>query len=106
MSQASERVNRMSFSATLAMTQKARELKQQGNDVISLSIGEPDFNPPQFIQDAAIKAMQDGFNGYSPVPGYQDLREAIVKKFKRDNHLNYSTEQHIVTGKQIGRAHV
>mgnify|MGYP003599829930 CR=1 FL=1 len=97
MSQASERVNRMSFSATLAMTQKARELKQQGHDVISLSIGEPDFNPPQFIQDAAIRAMKEGFNGYSPVPGYQDLREAIVKKFKRDNNLNYNVEQIIVS---------
>lgn len=97
MSKVSQRVQNMSFSATLAMTQKARELKAQGHDVISLSIGEPDFNPPEFIQDAAIKAIKEGFNSYTPVPGYAELREAIAKKFKRDNNLDYSPEQIVVS---------
>ncbi len=97
MSDVSQRVKKMSFSATLAMTQKARELKTKGHDVISLSIGEPDFNPPKFIQEAAIEAIKDGFNSYTPVPGYLELREAIVSKFKRDNNLDYTAEQIIVS---------
>ncbi|APD06146.1 aspartate transaminase [Flavobacteriaceae bacterium UJ101] len=97
MSQVSQRVQKMSFSATLAMTQKARELKAKGHDVISLSIGEPDFNPPEFIQEAAITAIKEGFNSYTPVPGYAELREAISNKFKRDNNLDYSTEQIVVS---------
>ncbi len=97
MSDVSQRVKKMSFSATLAMTQKARELKAKGHDVISLSIGEPDFNPPKFIQEAAIEAIKDGFNSYTPVPGYLELREAIVSKFKRDNNLDYTAEQIIVS---------
>lgn len=97
MSEVSQRVQKMSFSATLAMTQKARELKAKGHDVISLSIGEPDFNPPEFIQEAAISAIKEGFNSYTPVPGYPELREAIANKFKRDNHLDYSAEQIVVS---------
>lgn len=97
MSKISQRVQKMSFSATLAMTQKARELKSKGHDVISLSIGEPDFNPPEFIQEAAISAIKEGFNSYTPVPGYAELREAISYKFKRDNNLDYSPEQIVVS---------
>jgi len=95
--QISERVQKMSFSATLAMMQKARELKAKGHDIISLSVGEPDFNPPEFIQKAAIEAIKGGFNSYTPVPGYPELREAIVKKFKRDNNLEYKPEQIVVS---------
>ena len=97
MSDVSKRIQNMSFSATLAMTQKAREIKAKGHDVISLSIGEPDFDPPEFIQEAAITAMKEGFNSYTPVPGYIELREAIAAKFKRDNELDYSAEQIVVS---------
>ncbi|MFV0530603.1 MAG: pyridoxal phosphate-dependent aminotransferase [Flavobacteriales bacterium] len=97
MSKVSQRVQNMSFSATLAMTQKARELADKGHDVISLSIGEPDFNPPEFIQEAAISAIKEGFNSYTPVPGYAELREAISYKFKRDNELDYTPEQIVVS---------
>ena len=71
----------MEESATIAMSRKSRELKAQGLDVISLSLGEPDFNTPQFIKDAALKAMENNFTKYMPVPGYDDLRESISKKF-------------------------
>ena len=92
----------MAESETLAMTAKARELKAQGKDVISLSIGEPDFNTPDAVKEAAKKAIDDNFTHYPPVPGYQDLREAISEKFRRDNGLDYKPEQIVVStgGKQ------
>ncbi|MBO4543391.1 MAG: pyridoxal phosphate-dependent aminotransferase [Bacteroidales bacterium] len=98
----SDRIMQMSASETLAMTQLARELKAQGRDVISLSIGEPDFNTPEVIKEAGKKAIDDNFTHYPPVPGYADLREAISKKFKRDNNLDYKPEQIVVStgGKQ------
>ena len=77
MNQLSDRLNRLSPSATLAMSQKSSELKAQGVDVINLSVGEPDFNSPQHFKDAAKKAIDDNFSHYSPVPGYMDLRQAI-----------------------------
>jgi len=97
MSQLSNRINNLPVSATLAMAAKARELKEQGIDIISLSLGEPDFNTPDFIKDAAIKAVEDNYNSYSPVNGYLDLREAICNKFKRDNGLTYSPNQVVVS---------
>ena len=98
----SNRILNMAESETLAMTAKARELKAQGKDVISLSIGEPDFNTPDVVKEAAKKAIDDNFTHYPPVPGYPDLREAISKKFKRDNNLDYKPEQIVVStgGKQ------
>ena len=98
----SNRILNMAESETLAMTAKARELKAQGKDVISLSIGEPDFNTPETIKDAAKQAIDDNFTHYPPVPGYADLREAVSKKFKRDNNLDYKPEQVVVStgGKQ------
>lgn len=93
----SERVMQMSESETLAMTRLARELKAQGKDVISLSIGEPDFNTPEEVKQAAKQAIDDNFTHYPPVPGYADLREAISKKFKRDNNLDYKPEQIVVS---------
>ncbi|PCH90953.1 MAG: aspartate aminotransferase [Bacteroidetes bacterium] len=97
MSSLSDRINRLSESQTLAMTRKSRELTAQGIDVINLSIGEPDFDTPQFIKDAAKKAIDENFSHYTPVPGYQDLREAISNKFKRDNNLDYSPDQIVVS---------
>ena len=85
----SNRINSLPASATLAMAAKARELKNQGIDIIGLSLGEPDFNTPEFIKDAAIKAVEDNYNSYSPVDGYAELKVAICEKFNRDNHLNY-----------------
>ena len=98
----SQRILNMAESETLAMTAKARELKAQGKDVISLSIGEPDFNTPEVVKEAAKKAIDDNFTHYPPVPGYPDLREAIAAKFKRDNNLDYKPEQIVVStgGKQ------
>ena len=93
----SERVNRLSESATIAMARKARELKSQGIDIISLSLGEPDFNTPDFIKDAGKKGIDKNFSKYMPVNGYQDLREAISNKFKRDNGIDYSSEQIVVS---------
>lgn len=93
----SDRLNAMEESATIAMSRKSRELKQQGKDIISLSLGEPDFHTPQFIKDAAVQAMKDNFTTYTPVPGYEDLREAISKKFKRDNNLDYKADQIVVS---------
>jgi len=97
MDKLSARINRLPVSATLAMAAKARELKNQGVDVIGLSLGEPDFNTPEFIKDAAIKAVQDNWNSYSPVDGYADLKEAICNKFKRDNGLDYKPSQIVVS---------
>ena len=89
----SDRLNRLSESQTLAMTRKSRELRAKGFDVINLSIGEPDFDTPQFIKEAAIGAINDNFTHYPPVPGYEDLLQAISTKFKRDNNLDYSLQQ-------------
>jgi aspartate aminotransferase len=93
----SKRLEAMEESATIAMSQKSRELKAQGNDVISLSLGEPDFYTPQFIKDAAVKAMDENYTMYTPVPGYDDLRDSICKKFKRDNGLIYTKDQIVVS---------
>ena len=93
----SNRVKKLSESATIAMARKARELKAQGKDIISLSLGEPDFNTPDFIKDAAIEGIHQNFSKYTPVNGYLDLREVISKKFKRDNNINYSIDQIVVS---------
>ena len=93
----SDRINNLPVSETLAMAAKGRELKEQGKDIISLSLGEPDFNTPDFIKDAAIQAVNDNYNSYSPVNGYADLREAICRKFKRDNNLDYNINQIVVS---------
>ena len=93
----SNRILNMAESETLAMTAKARELKSQGKDVISLSIGEPDFNTPEEVKEAAKQAIDDNFTHYPPVPGYPDLREAVCKKFKRDNNLDFKPEQIVVS---------
>lgn len=87
----------MEESATLAMSRISRELKAAGKDIISLSLGEPDFHTPEFIKKAAIEAMEQNFTTYTPVPGYDDLRESISLKFKRDNNLNYAKDQIIVS---------
>ncbi|WP_055445110.1 pyridoxal phosphate-dependent aminotransferase [Lacinutrix himadriensis] len=93
----SERITNMSTSATLAMAAKARELRAEGKDIIGLSLGEPDFNTPDFIKDAAIQAVNDNYNSYSPVDGYVDLKEAVITKFKRDNNLTYTLPQVVVS---------
>ncbi len=93
----SRRVQALSVSQTLAMAQKSRELKEQGIDVISLSLGEPDFNTPDDIKEAAKKAIDDNYSFYPPVPGYGDLRQAIANKFREENGLDYSPEQIIVS---------
>ena len=95
--QLSERINNMATSATLAMAAKARELRAEGKDIIGLSLGEPDFNTPDFIKDAAIQAIHENYNSYSPVDGYVELKEAIIKKFKRDNNLTYTAPQIVVS---------
>ncbi|MBB4119030.1 aspartate aminotransferase [Mesonia hippocampi] len=93
----SERINKLQTSATLAMAAKARALKAEGKDIISLSLGEPDFNTPDFIKEAAIQAINDNYTSYPPVDGYPALKEAIAGKFKRDNNLTYSTAQIVVS---------
>lgn len=93
----SNRIKNLPVSATLAMAAKARELKAQGKDIISLSLGEPDFNTPDFIKNAAKQAIDDNYNSYSPVDGYADLKEAIINKFKRDNNLHYAANQIVVS---------
>ena len=98
MEQLSARLESLSPSETLAMSQKSNELKAQGIDVINMSVGEPDFFTPDHIKAAAKKAIDDNFSFYSPVPGYPDLRKAIVEKLKRENGLEYTTEQIIVSG--------
>ncbi|HIC32349.1 MAG TPA: pyridoxal phosphate-dependent aminotransferase [Flavobacteriaceae bacterium] len=95
--QLSNRILNMSTSATLAMAAKARELRGEGKDIIGLSLGEPDFNTPDFIKDAAIQAINDNYNSYTPVDGYQELKEAIITKFKRDNNLTYTLPQIVVS---------
>lgn len=97
MSTLSHKVNSLQTSATLAMAAKARELKNQGIDIIGLSLGEPDFNTPDFIKEAAKKAIDDNYHAYSPVDGYADVKESIQRKFKRDNHLDYSLNQIVVS---------
>ena len=97
MNQLSDRINNLSTSATLAMAAKARELRAEGKDIIGLSLGEPDFNTPDFIKDAAIEAINQNYNSYSPVDGYVELKEAIITKFKRDNNLSYSLPQIVVS---------
>lgn len=98
----SDRINRLSYSQTFVMSNKARALKAQGINVISLTLGEPDFSIPEFVRESAIKAIQDGIKSYTPVPGYLELRKAIANKFKRDNNLDYKPEEIIVSngGKQ------
>ena len=93
----SNRIKSLPASATLAMAAKARELKNLGIDIIGLSLGEPDFNTPEFIKDAAIQAVKDNYNSYSPVDGYTDLKSAICEKFKRDNGLEYQASQIVVS---------
>ena len=97
MSILSDRINNLSTSQTLAMAALARELKAQGKDIISLSLGEPDFNTPDFIKEAAKKAIDDNYSTYSPVDGYLDLKEAICRKFKRDNNLDYTPANIVVS---------
>ena len=97
MIQLSDRINSMEESATIAMSRKSRELKAAGKDIISLSLGEPDFFTPQFIKDSALDAMNNNFTMYTPVAGYDDLRESIAHKFKRDNGLTYSKDQIVVS---------
>ena len=93
----SERINSLPVSATLAMASKARELKNKGIDIIGLSLGEPDFNTPEFIKQAAINAVEENWNSYSPVDGYADLKNVICKKFERDNNILYKPSQIVVS---------
>lgn len=93
----SDRITNMSTSATLAMAAKARELRNAGKDIIGLSLGEPDFNIPDFIKDAAKQAIDENYSSYSPVDGYADLKQAIANKFKRDNNLTYGLNQIVVS---------
>ena len=93
----SERINRLAESATLAMARMSRELKAEGKDVIALSLGEPDFNTPEFIKDAAKDAINNNFSHYTPVPGLDDLRISIANKFKRDNKLEFSKDEIVVS---------
>tara|TARA_B100000378_G_C18039038_1_gene409982 strand:- start:201 stop:1448 length:1248 start_codon:yes stop_codon:yes gene_type:complete len=103
----SNRVTSMATSQTLAMAAKARELKAEGIDIIGLSLGEPDFNTPDFIKEAAIQAINDNYNSYTPVDGYVELKDAIINKFKRDNNLTYNRSQIVVsTGAKQSLANV
>ncbi|KAA1245606.1 pyridoxal phosphate-dependent aminotransferase [Aquimarina sp. RZ0] len=95
--QLSDRINKLKASATLAMAAKARELRAEGKDIIGLSLGEPDFNTPDFIKEAAIQAVNDNYNSYTPVDGYTELKDAIITKFKRDNNLSYNRSQIVVS---------
>ena len=97
MTKVSDRINRLSESATLAMARMSRELKAEGKDVIALSLGEPDFDTPEFIKDAAKQAIDNNFSHYTPVPGLLELRESICTKFKRDNNLNFTSDQIVVS---------
>ena len=93
----SDRINKLSTSQTLAMAALARELKSQGKDIISLSLGEPDFNTPDFIKEAAKKAIDENYSTYTPVDGYMELKEAVCRKFKRDNDLDYKPANIVVS---------
>lgn len=97
MAQLSDRLNRLAPSATLAMSQKSSEMKAQGIDVINMSVGEPDFNTPDHIKEAAKKAIDDNYSRYSPVPGYPDLRKAIAAKLKNENGLDYNIDEILVS---------
>ena len=97
MAQLSNRLNRLAPSATLAMSQKSGEMKAQGIDVINMSVGEPDFNTPDHIKEAAKKAIEDNYSRYSPVPAYADLRKAVVEKLKRENGLDYTVNEVLVS---------
>lgn len=97
MIQLSDRILAMEESATLAMSRKSRELRAQGKDIISLSLGEPDFHTPEFIKQAAIEAMEQNYTTYTPVPGSDDLRDAIANKFNRDNNIPYKREHIVVS---------
>ena len=97
MAQLSNRLNRLAPSATLAMSQKSGEMKAQGIDVINMSVGEPDFNTPDHIKEAAKKAIEANYSRYSPVPGYADLRKAVVEKLKRENGLDYTVNEVLVS---------
>ena len=97
MTHLSNRINQISESQTIAMARKSRELKAQGIDIISLSLGEPDFSTPQIIKDAAKKAIDDNFSYYTHVSGYLELRQAICDKFKRDNNLAYTPDEIVVS---------
>lgn len=93
----SDRIQNLSESQTIAMSKRSREMRERGIDVISLSLGEPDFNTPDFIKEAAKKGIDENFTYYPPISGYKDVREAISKKFKRDNNLNYSPDQIVLS---------
>ena len=93
----SDRINNLAVSQTLAMAAKARKLKSEGKDVIGLSLGEPDFNTPDYIKEAAVNAINEDYNSYTPVDGYVDLKNAIITKFKRDNNLSYDLTQIVVS---------
>lgn len=97
MKNTSDRIKNIPISETLAMSARARELREQGKDIINLSLGEPDFNIPDFIKQAAIDAINENYHWYSPVDGYLELKQAICRKFKRDNHLNYQPNQIVVS---------
>ena len=97
MTKLSDRLNRLAPSATLAMSQKSGEMKAQGIDVINMSVGEPDFNTPDHIKEAAKKAIDENYSRYSPVPGYIELRKAIAEKLKKENGLEYSTNEILVS---------
>lgn len=92
-----DRINRIPVSQTLAMASRERELRAAGQEIISLSIGQPDFATPEFVKEAAKQAIDDNFNAYTPVNGYLELRQAVCEKLKRDNDLNYSPEQIVVS---------
>lgn len=95
--QLSDRINSVTPSATLEMAAKARELRSSGKDIIGLSLGEPDFNTPDYIKEAAKQAISENYNSYTPVDGYVDLKDAVITKFKRDNNLNYERAQIVVS---------
>lgn len=97
MSYLSQRIQRLAESETIAMSQRSRDLQSKGIDVINLSLGEPDFNTPEFIKDAAIQAVKDNYSHYPPVPGYLEVREAIAAKLKRDNGIEYSPNQIVLS---------
>lgn len=93
----SDRIKKLQPSATLAMAAKARKLKAEGKDIVSLSLGEPDFTIPEFVKKAAIQAIEDNYHAYSPVDGYMELKEAVAEKFKRDNGLDYRPSQIVIS---------
>lgn len=107
MEKLSQRILNLSESATIAMSRRSREMREEGKDVISLSLGEPDFGTPDFIREAAKAAIDEGYSHYPPVPGYLDLRQAIAQKLKRDNELHYTANQIVVsTGAKQSLANV